>query len=133
MYSGSTEKNVASTGTAKKLAELTENLEGEIKNPLKGIPRDELLDRVTVFQEKHGLPADILPLLKKGSLVAQNPAGFEELEDLDEDEKESIRREVTHRWHHPKPLYYTIILNSIAAAIQGWDQVGNCYLLCGVF
>lgn len=30
-----------------------------------------------------------------------------------------------HRWHHPKILYFTVILNSIAAAIQGWDQTGS--------
>jgi hypothetical protein len=35
-----------------------------------------------------------------------------------------LREEVTHRWKHPRILYYTIILNSIAAAIQGWDQTG---------
>lgn len=42
---------------------------------------------------------------------------------LDEAEKQALREEVTRRWKHPWPLYYTIILNSIAAAIQGWDQV----------
>lgn len=62
-------------------------------------------------------------MLKKGALVAQDPAGFEDLEDLDDGEKDWLRKEVTHRWKHPWPLYYTIILNSIAAAIQGWDQV----------
>jgi len=36
-----------------------------------------------------------------------------------------LREEVTHRWKHPKTLYFTIILNSIAAAIQGWDQEGS--------
>ena len=77
------------------------------------------------FREEKGLPEDILPLLKKGALVAQDPAGFEDLEELDEGEREWLRKEVTHRWKHPWPLYYTIILNSIAAAIQGWDQVSN--------
>lgn len=108
---------------AKKLAALT--VEAEIQNPLVGVPRDELLARVTAFQQGKGLPEDILPLLKKGALVAQNPAGFEELEDLDEDDKGALRSEVTHRWNHPWALYYTIILNSIAAAIQGWDQTGS--------
>ncbi|OHE92134.1 hypothetical protein CORC01_12589, partial [Colletotrichum orchidophilum] len=106
----------------KSIAELTRNLEGEIKNPLKGIPKAELLERVTVYQQAHGLPDDILPLLKKGALVAQNPALFESIEELDEGERDALRQEVTHRWKHPWALYYTIILNSIAAAIQGWDQ-----------
>ncbi|GKT65659.1 sugar transporter [Colletotrichum tofieldiae] len=109
----------------KSIAELTQNLEGEIKNPLRGIPKEELLEQVTVYQRSRGLPDDILPLLKKGALVAQNPALFESIDELDESEKQALREEVTHRWKHPWPLYYTIILNSIAAAIQGWDQTGS--------
>ncbi|KAH6876533.1 hypothetical protein B0T10DRAFT_540877 [Thelonectria olida] len=108
-----------------KLAELTEHVAGEIRNPLRGIPREQLLDDVTKYHHSQALPDDILPLLKKGALVAQNPALFEQLEDLDEEEKRVLREEVSHRWKHPWALYYTIILNSIAAAIQGWDQTGS--------
>jgi hypothetical protein len=104
---------------------LKKNLEGEIRNPLVGIPREQLLDDVSNWQKAKGLPDDILPLLRKGALVAQNPALFESLEDIDEGEKQALREEVTNRWKHPWPLYYTIILNSIAAAIQGWDQTGS--------
>jgi hypothetical protein len=68
---------------------------------------------------------DILPLLKKGALAAQSPHMIDTLPELDEAEREAFRRETTHRWHHPKILYFTIILNSIAAAIQGWDQEGS--------
>lgn len=67
---------------------------------------------------------DILPLLKKGALVAQNPQDFETMPELDDEDRQVLRDEITHRWRHPKILYYTIILNSIAAAIQGWDQTG---------
>ena len=110
------------TEAAQKLAKLTDNPAGEIKNPLKGIPKDILLANVEKWHSEKGLPEDTLPLLKKGALVAQNPAGFETL-DLEPEEKQALREEVTHRWKHPWPLYYTIFLNSIAAAIQGWDQV----------
>ncbi|KAJ4186821.1 hypothetical protein NW755_007553 [Fusarium falciforme] len=65
------------------LAKLTENVAGEIRNPLKGIPRDQLLKDVAEFQWDKGLPDDILPLLRKGALVAQSPADFEALEELD--------------------------------------------------
>lgn len=68
---------------------------------------------------------DIIPLLTKGALVAQNPRGFEQLSDLDEADRQCLREEITHRWKHPRILYFTIILNSIAAAIQGWDQEGS--------
>lgn len=56
--------------------------------------------------------------------MAQNPANFENIEELDEADREALRREVTHRWSLPWSLYYTIFLNSIAAAVQGWDQTG---------
>ena len=64
-------------------------------------------------------------MLRKGALVAQNPLGIDGMADLDEPDREALRREITHRWRHPKTLYFTIILNSIAAAIQGWDQTGT--------
>lgn len=95
-----------------------------IKNPLVGIPKEQLLQDVENYANEYGL-VDILPLLKKGALVAQNPRNFEAIEELEEDERQALREEVTRRWKHPFLLYYTIVLNSIAAAIQGWDQTGT--------
>ncbi|KAK2778110.1 hypothetical protein FQN53_001877 [Emmonsiellopsis sp. PD_33] len=103
---------------------MTENVEGEIKNPLSDIPKDRLLQDVENFAAQNDL-MDILPLMRKGALVAKSPRDFESLEELDEDEKQTLRDEVLRRWHLPWALYYTIILNSIAAAIQGWDQTGS--------
>jgi sugar porter (SP) family MFS transporter len=115
-------RDYSTEDTGKKLAD---SLEGEIRNPLKDIPQEILFDNVQQFQRAKGLPDDILPLLQKGALVAQNPAGFESMNELDEEEKQALREEVTHRWKHPWALYYTICLSSIAAAIQGWDQTGS--------
>ncbi|PGH30677.1 hypothetical protein GX50_06541 [[Emmonsia] crescens] len=106
------------------IAAMTENVEGEIKNPLSDIPKDKLLEDVEHFATENDL-MDILPHLKKGALVAKSPRDFESLEELDEEDKEPLRNEVLHRWRLPWALYYTIILNSIAAAIQGWDQTGS--------
>ncbi|ERT00947.1 hypothetical protein HMPREF1624_02182 [Sporothrix schenckii ATCC 58251] len=121
-------ENGVDDATAKKVdiaKQLAANEEGEIRNPLKNIPREQLLADVARFREEKGLPEDILPYLQKGALVAKNPARFESLEELDETDKEHIRNEVLHRWRHPWALYYTIVLNSIAAAIQGWDQTAS--------
>ena len=63
-------------------------------------------------------------LLKKGALVAQSPKKFNEIDELDDDDRRYLRQEVEHRWRQPKLLYFTIFLNSVAAAIQGWDQTG---------
>jgi len=61
---------------------------------------------------------DVLDLLKKGALVAQDPSAFESIEELDEDDRVTLRREITHRWSQPRTLYLTIGLCSIGAAVQ---------------
>lgn len=71
---------------------------------------------------------DALPLLRKGALVAQDPANYEDIdgaEKLDELEVEALRNEVLHKWKQPLALYVTIITCSIGAAVQGWDQTGS--------
>jgi hypothetical protein len=94
-----------------------------IRNPLVGIPRATLLADVEAFATENGLE-EFLPELRKGALVAQSPKAFDSIPELDDSEREFLREEQTHRWRHTKTLYVTIILNSIAAAIQGWDQTG---------
>lgn len=68
---------------------------------------------------------DARDLLRKGAIVAQSPHLFETIPEIDDTERTKLREEVTHRWRHPRILYITIVLNSIAAAIQGWDQTGS--------
>ena len=77
---------------------------------------------VELYAEEKGM-MDKVDLLKRGALIAQDPGNMEAL-DLPEDEKEALRYEADHRWKHPIRLYYTIILCSIGAAVQGWDQTG---------
>lgn len=62
--------------------------------------------------------ADIIGYLKKGALVAQDPSRVEEIEMLEEEEKEHLRLEKAHKWKHPLQLYITIIVCSIGAAVQ---------------
>lgn len=67
---------------------------------------------------------DLLPLLRKGALIGQDkdsPETFAALSLIDQD---TLHIEATRRWKQPWILYYTIVLNSIAAAVQGWDQTG---------
>lgn len=88
------------------------------------MPKADLLRKVESYASEHQL-TDALPFLKKGALVAQDPADFESLEELDEEDREILRNETLHKWRHPKQLYFTIFLNCIGAAIQGWDQTGS--------
>lgn len=89
-----------------------------------GIPRATLLQNVEDFAHTTNL-TDILPLLKKGALVAQDPPAYEKVEELDDAERDALRNEIDHKWRQPKPLYLTVILCSIGAAVQGWDQTGS--------
>ena len=68
---------------------------------------------------------DQLPLLQKAALVAQDPPSFESVEELDDAERDALRNEVLHKWRQPTALYFTVILCSIGAAVQGWDQTGS--------
>lgn len=79
---------------------------------------------VEEFAREKGL-TDITDLLKKGALVAQNPARAQEIEGLTAREREVLEFEAAHRWKHPLRLYVTIIVCSIGAAVQGWDQTGS--------
>jgi sugar porter (SP) family MFS transporter len=104
--------------------DLASNVAARIKNPLSGVPREKLLSQVEQFAQSADMQ-DELPLLQKGALIAQDPSSFESMGELDEEERECLRNEVLHRWKQPASLYFTIILCSIGAAVQGWDQTGS--------
>jgi hypothetical protein len=100
------------------------NVSFRVSNPLSDIPYDLLMKDVEQFSEEKGMP-ESAELLKKGALVAQDPGNFENLDMLSEDEKEALRNEAAHKWKHPLRLYFTIVVCSIGAAVQGWDQTGS--------
>jgi hypothetical protein len=105
----------------------THNITARIRNPLAGIPRDQLLAEVEEFAQEHGL-SEHVAILRKGALVAQDPTNFENLtgaETLTETEIYTLKREITHKWDVPRTLYLTIVTCSIGAAVQGWDQEGS--------
>lgn len=97
------------------LQHLTQNT--RIKNPLADLSQSQVLRDVEDFAQEYHL-TDILPELKKGALVARDPAEFESVSDLTETEVTALRDEVLHKWRQPKALYFTIILCSIGAAVQ---------------
>jgi len=100
------------------------NVSGRIQNPLAGISHDLLMSQVAEFAERN-LLSEHTALLQKGALVAQDPARFEQVEGLTDVEVEALRDEVIHKWRQPYAMYFTVILCSIGAAVQGWDQTGS--------
>jgi hypothetical protein len=79
---------------------------------------------VEEFANQYGL-TDILPHLRKGALVAAYPDNLASLHDLEDADHDALRHEREHKWSHPLLLYITIIVCSIGAAVQGWDQTGS--------
>ena len=105
-------------------SQILANVSNRIQNPLAGIPRATLMHNVEEFCRDAGM-SEHIGLLQRGALVAQNPPAFEEIAELEESEREALRNEVLHKWRQPRSLYFTVILCSIGAAVQGWDQTGS--------
>ncbi|TKA65653.1 hypothetical protein B0A49_09815, partial [Cryomyces minteri] len=101
-----------------------DNVTAKIQNPLAHLKQEEVIRDVEAFAMENGF-GDMTPLLVKGALVAKDPPAFESVPGLTELEMDAIRNEVLHKWRQPKLLYFTIILCSIGAAVQGWDQTGS--------
>jgi len=101
---------------------LTNNdVNSKLANPLAGRSKESLYKEADTLADKYDLQ-DIQPLLRKGALVAQAPVGFDEIQELSEDEKEALRSEFTHKWRQPKKLYLLVFACSMAAVVQGQDQ-----------
>ncbi len=95
------------------------------------IKNRELLDQVERFAEDYKLQI-MLPVLQTGALIAQEPWIAPNIQELKEsnqrvygsvhtptpDELAALRDEEHNVWHHRKEIPKTIILGSIAAAVQ---------------
>ncbi|KAF5858509.1 hypothetical protein ETB97_004305 [Aspergillus alliaceus] len=103
---------------------LNKNTTAKIKNPLADLTPDQVLRDVTDFANEHEL-TDILPHLRKGALIARDPDNFRTVDGMTDADITVIDNETLHKWRHPWPLYFTIGLCSIGAAVQGWDQTGS--------
>lgn len=93
----------------------------KLANLLMGKSKAEIIADVNEWTKEHGME-DLVETFRKGALVAANPAGFEELDELSEEDKTILRRETTHKWSQPKELYYMVAMCSLAAAVQGMDE-----------
>ncbi|KAF2805874.1 sugar transporter-like protein [Mytilinidion resinicola] len=104
--------------------DINNNITAKIQNPLAHLSVEEVVYQVKEFAEANGFVEEV-DLLIKGALVAKDPPAFESVPGITEEEKHAIRNEVLHKWRQPRLLYFTIILCSIGAAVQGWDQTGS--------
>ena len=84
-----------------------DKLNAIFENPLAGIPRDQLFADVDKFCDENNLSA-YNEVFRKGALIAQNPSGAQDLDILNQADKHILEREHTHKWSHPKQLYYLV-------------------------
>ncbi|XXH02827.1 hypothetical protein Hte_009214 [Hypoxylon texense] len=103
----------------------TRNVNARIINPLAGLSKDNLRLQVRGFCIEHGFE-DKEDVFFRGALAAQNPLeeDYMNIPELTDDDKIALKREITHKWHLPRQLYYAIALCSLGSALQGWDNTG---------
>ncbi|GAA5926328.1 sugar porter family MFS transporter [Sporobolomyces koalae] len=97
------------------------NVNAALENPLTGISHERLEAMGRAFAQEKGL-GQYEEEFAKGAQVAQDPLAFESLPMLSEEDRTVLRREVTHKWDHPKMLYFLVICCSMCAAVQGMDE-----------
>ncbi|KXH60804.1 hypothetical protein CSAL01_06945 [Colletotrichum salicis] len=103
-------------------ADYSRNIDAnKIHNPLIGVSKSDLRVQVSGFCREYGF-REKEDVFYRGALAAQNPDTYNSFEELTEDDKNALRREVTHKWHLPRDLYWSIALCSLGSAIQGWDN-----------
>ncbi|KAL5334305.1 hypothetical protein BJX70DRAFT_405506 [Aspergillus crustosus] len=123
MKQGSEDEDIAEKGIAKHI-NLNNNISAKIKNPLADLTETQVLQDVEEFAYEHDL-VDILPDLRKGSLIARDPANYRGLPGITPEDITIVQNEIDYKWRQPRALYFTIILCSVGAAVQGWDQTGS--------
>ncbi|GAA5965003.1 hypothetical protein JCM21900_004702 [Sporobolomyces salmonicolor] len=93
----------------------------KLENPLAGISLDRLETMGRTFAREKGLEQYEVEFAK-GAQAAQDPFAYESLLLLNDEDKAALAREVSHKWDHPKVLYFLVICCSMAAAVQGMDE-----------
>ncbi|TFK86319.1 hypothetical protein K466DRAFT_156742 [Polyporus arcularius HHB13444] len=99
----------------------TGDVNTKLENPLAKLVHTQLLADAANFARSHEL-GEYTETIQKGALLAQDPAAFETLPMLTEEDRRMLRREYTHKWDQPKTLYYLVVVCAIAAAVQGMDE-----------
>ena len=92
-------------------------------HPLGDVSREVLLEDVERFARDTGL-IEKLPLLQNGALIAQGETPVQHLPHITEGEFLALRDESEKKWRQTKTLYFTILVCSLGAVVQGWAQTG---------
>ena len=75
-------------------------------NPLHGIPKAELINRVRSFCADHDLQEHV-DVFIRGSLVAQHPEKAQSIEELSDEERAMFNKASGNKWWQTKMMYFT--------------------------
>ena len=104
--------------TAEELAR--RNANAKLANPLAGYSHAELKDMGRQYVAKHYIgDEEDIRAFELGACLAQDPAKYESIQGMMEEELEVLRKEFTNRWSQPRLMYLVIVLCSTCAAVQG--------------
>lgn len=84
------------TDAARPLDLTKPNLDGRVRNPLSGVPRETLLRDVDAFVADKGIQEE-RDVFHKAALVAQSPHGLADIDMLDDADRNILERETTNK------------------------------------
>ena len=93
-------------------------------SPPQRASREQTVADAEAYAKEHDM-AEYAELFGRAALVARDPDRFQNVTELNEQERSALQYEYDHKWHGPKMLWYSISLCAIGAATQGWDQTGS--------
>src|ERR1700685_3871996 len=82
-------------------------LNAMLENPLALKSREAVIRDARAFAHEFGMGEDE-DYFVKGALVARNPDDFENIPQLDDEDKIALREEITHKWRQPFTLYFLV-------------------------
>ncbi|KAK4689726.1 hypothetical protein P7C73_g373, partial [Tremellales sp. Uapishka_1] len=95
-----------------------------LQNALHGIPKSHLLSEVNEFCTTHKLD-EHREIFRKGALLAQRPGEWDNIPELNAEDRAAIAYEHKHKWAMSGDLIWTVTVCALGAAVQGWDQTGS--------
>ena len=92
-------------------------------HPLNQFSPDAANEALGHFVEKHGLHQH-LAIFQRAAALLQGDVPFDQVPGITTGELQALRNEIERKWAQPKMLYFTILICSLGAVLQGWSQTG---------
>ena len=98
--------------------------EPEEQHMLDNLSQSTVFEEAEHFATTHNLSSHA-PLFQKAALLIQSlDTPLDQIPNLSHTELNALRNETAHKWRQPKMLYFTFLVCSLGAVVQGWSQTG---------